>query len=456
MHDAGECTKLANAPIDVFGLLGDDLPAQLAARLRVATLVVGGARHLKRAGVEPEAPTGAPPSRHTVLLSGDLQPALTALAAHEGPAVVLASGDPGFFGIVRALQRDVGANRLRVHPAASSVAAAFAHLGLPWEDAVVVSAHGRDPRTALNVCRAHPKVAVFTAPDFTPSTLGASLAASPETSTRIMVIAERLGELGETYSHTTPAKAAVSAFADPNVVLVLDPRLDPGLDPGSTALRRAVTFPSRLTPHRWALPDRVFERRRGTPTKAEVRAVILAWLGPGLGDLVWDVGSGSGTVGVECARHGAAVIAVEHDEDACGLTRRNAARHGVTVDVRAGEAKDILPQLPLPDAVFVGGAGDDLELVGFVARQAQRVVVVALARLEPVAGALGALQEQGLQTEAILLQAARLAALGNGHRLAPVNPVFLLCGRRDAGGNPSAVAAPPAVASASDRPGLPT
>ncbi|CAM5236665.1 hypothetical protein SGLAM104S_05648 [Streptomyces glaucescens] len=78
--------------------------------------------------------------------------------------MVLASGDPGFFGIVRALAERFGTERLDVRAGVSSVAAAFARAGLPWDDAVVVSAHGREPRTAVNVCRAHPKVAVLTGP----------------------------------------------------------------------------------------------------------------------------------------------------------------------------------------------------------------------------------------------------------------------------------------------------
>ena len=75
---------------------------------------------------------------------------------------MLASGDPGFFGIVRALSA-LG-RRLDVHPAPSSVALAFARLGLPWDDALVVSAHGRDPRPAINTALRHPKVAILTEP----------------------------------------------------------------------------------------------------------------------------------------------------------------------------------------------------------------------------------------------------------------------------------------------------
>ncbi len=123
-----------------------------------AALVVGGRRHLDAV----DLPEGA----ERVVL-GPLAPALDTIAAYmaeERPVVVLASGDPGFFGIVRALAERFGPERLDVRPGVSSVAAAFARAGLPWDDAVVVSAHGREPRTAVNVCRAYPKVAVLTGP----------------------------------------------------------------------------------------------------------------------------------------------------------------------------------------------------------------------------------------------------------------------------------------------------
>src|SRR5207247_4609155 len=123
------------------------------------------------------------------------------------------------------------------------------------------------------------------------------------------------------------------------------PGPDPAPGPGWAAPRRQV-------PAGWALPDDAFEHRAGMLTKAEVRAVALARLGPGLGDLVWDVGAGSGSVAVECARFGAAVVAVERDPGACELVRRNASAHDVDVSVVCGEAPGVLDGLPDPDAVF--------------------------------------------------------------------------------------------------------
>src|SRR5829696_4740210 len=123
------------------------------------------------------------------VLEGDLSEALARIAGIEGPVVVLASGDPGFFGIVRLLGARFGRENLRVLPALSSVALAFAGAGLSWDDATTVSAHGRDPRRAVNVCRSHPKVAVLTAPGFGPAELARQL----DGLGRGFVVAERLG-----------------------------------------------------------------------------------------------------------------------------------------------------------------------------------------------------------------------------------------------------------------------
>ena len=162
-------------------------------------------------------------------------------------------------------------------------------------------------------------------------------------------------------------------------------------------------------------------------TKAEVRALALARLGPGPGMLVWDVGAGSGSVGIECARFGAAVIAVERDALRCERVRANAARHAVDVRVVPGEAPGALGGLPDPDAVFVGGGGP--EVVAAVAARHPARIVVALAAMERAGLAIAALGAAGYAADGALVQAARFAPLPGGvHRLAAINPVFLVWG----------------------------
>lgn len=213
--------------------------------LAAATLVVGARRHLTAACRAADVPADA-----QQLVLGPLAPALDVigkkLAGGAAGVVVLASGDPGFFGIVRALAERFGADALDVRPGAPSVAVAFARIGLPWDDAVVVSAHGRDLRTAVNVCRAHPKTAVLTGPGSGPAELGAELAY--RATERTLVVATALGDPAhERIERMSPAEAAAREWDAVSVVLCLDERR--ALSPA----QRTVSVPTG--PDRWALSE---------------------------------------------------------------------------------------------------------------------------------------------------------------------------------------------------------
>nr|WP_093839114.1 precorrin-6y C5,15-methyltransferase (decarboxylating) subunit CbiE [Streptomyces aidingensis] len=390
----------------------------------VPTLAVGARRHLDAAGLPPGVPR---------IVLGPLAPALESVAAHRaelGPAarvLVLASGDPGFFGIVRALAARFGPPALDVRPSVPSVAVAFARAGLPWDDAAVVSAHGRDARTAVHVCLARPKTAVLTGPGAGPAELGAALARLG--ARRTLVVASALGGPDEELVRCSPREAAGRSWPGPvHVLLCLDPAR--ALAPGPRVLAGPPPGPAR-----WALPEEEFAHRDEMVTKAEVRAMALARLGPRLGDLVWDIGAGSGSVAVECARFGAAAVAVEKSAGAVALCRANAAAHGVEVLTVQGAAPAALDGLPEPDAVFIGGGGAELgAITAHAARRARRTVVVALAALDRVPVARQALAAAGLAVDGVLLHAARLMPLpGEVTRLSARNPVFLLWGDRPGG-----------------------
>ncbi|MFD7698435.1 precorrin-6y C5,15-methyltransferase (decarboxylating) subunit CbiE [Streptomyces caelestis] len=381
-----------------------------------AELVVGGRRHLDAVRL----PEGA-----ERIVLGPLAPALDTVGkyvAEERPVVVLASGDPGFFGIVRALAERFGPERLDVRPGVSSVAAAFARVGLPWDDAVVVSAHGRDPRTAVHLCRARPKVAVLTGPGAGPAELGAAL----RDTGRVLVVASALGSAEERVERVTPAEAAVRDWGPAvSVVLCLDEAR--ALGPVGTVAGGAGG------PAGWALDGAGFDHRDSMVTTFEVRALALARLGPRPGELVWDVGAGSGSVAVECARLGAAVTAVEKAPDGVERVRADAAAHGVDVRVVHGAAPDVLAGLDEdPDAVFVGGGGRALPaIVTACARRARRTVVVAVAAPDRVPAVREALTDAGLSCDGVLLRSSRLAPLpGDVTRPAAAHPVFLLWGIR--------------------------
>ncbi|MFB7185155.1 precorrin-6y C5,15-methyltransferase (decarboxylating) subunit CbiE [Streptomyces sp. NPDC056230] len=410
------------APIRVFGTgTGQPLGSDAQDALAAATLVVGARRHLEAARL---------PEQVERIVLGPLAPALDRIAEHAhgdgARVIVLASGDPGFFGVVRALAERFGASALDVRPGSPSVAVAFARLGLAWDDSVVVSAHGRDPRTAVNACLAHPKVAVLTGPGAGPAELAAGLVHDAEG--RTLVVATALGDPErERIERLTPAEAVARDWPDPvSVVLCLD-------ESRVLSPVRTVAGPP-AGPGGWALDETEFEHRDSMITKFEVRALALARLGPRTGDLVWDIGAGSGSVAVECARLGAAAVAVEKTPDGVERIRANAAAHAVYVRAVHGSAPAVLDALPDPDAVFIGGGGRELPaIVTACARRARRSVVVALAALDRAPGVRAALAGAGLVPEGVLLQSSRLAPLpGEVTRLAATNPVFLLWGTRPA------------------------
>jgi len=388
--------------VTVIGCDGRPLAPEAAEALAAAQLVVGAPRHLRVAPVPPHA-------RQIELKH--LDEALDVIAAHEGRTAVLAAGDPGFFGIVRALRaRGITPT---VIPAVSSVALAFARIGLDWDDAVVLSAHGREPARALAAAMAHPKAAILTAPG-TAGDLATALRAAGKT----VYAAERLG----TPEEKVGVLSAETGLADPNVLIALDP------DDAPSEPRWLAGHPG--APDGWALPEDAFEHRDSMITKPEVRALVLARLGPAPGRTIWDVGAGSGSVAVECARFGAWVIAIEADPAQCDKIRRNAERHHVRLRVHHGRAPEALVGLPPADAVFVGG-GDHAVLAAAIRLASPRKVVVTLAAVQRVGETAALLAGQGYRAEGVQLQASRLAPLpGKNHRLAAQNPVFVLWGQR--------------------------
>jgi precorrin-6Y C5,15-methyltransferase (decarboxylating) len=395
--------------IAVLGIGRGGISVGARALLDNAELVVGGRRLLLDSGVEED---------RALALQGDLSEALDRIEKTDGSVVVLASGDPGFFGIVRVLAERFVPENLLVLPVPSAVSEAFARAGIPWDDALVVSAHGRDPRRAVNVCRAHPKVAVLASPAFGPAELAGAL----EGLGRSFVVAERLGEPDERVYEGDAAQVARMSWGDPNTVVVYDAALAVG-EKGWISGRSESRG-------RWALPEGEFEHRSGMITKPEVRALVLARLGPGPGDLVWDVGAGSGSVAVECARFGAAAIAVEREWESCDRIRENASRHDACVQVVQGEAPEALHDLPEPDAVFVGGTGEGFEeILKIAAARARRCVVLTLITLERVVPASEILEGCGLSVETTFLQASRMKGVGPMHRLAAETPVFVVAGR---------------------------
>lgn len=324
----------------VVGIGADGWPGLALASqdaLRAAEVIIGGTRQLALLPGECGGERVPWPS--------PLRPAVPGLlAAHAGRRVaVLASGDPFFHGIGRALADELGPDALRVLPHPSSVSYACARLGWPVEDTGVVTLVGRPAARLAAALHEGRRLLVLSAGADTPVEVAALLRDRGYGPTRMRVL-EQLGSDAERHvdgtadTWDTGAPRAVDALN----VIALDCRRAPG------ALRLSAAP---------GLPDEAYEHD-GQLTKRHVRAATLAALAPAPGELLWDIGGGSGSIAIEWMRTHPSCRAVTVERDAVRAERiaRNADTLGVpALRVVRGSAPGALAGLPAPDAVFIGG-----------------------------------------------------------------------------------------------------
>jgi precorrin-6B C5,15-methyltransferase / cobalt-precorrin-6B C5,C15-methyltransferase len=395
-------------PITVIGLDGRPLSAAAADAVRAATLLIGAEQHVSAlpAGLV----TASPSNGVRVGLVEDLR-------GHDGPAVVLATGDPGFFGVVRALR--AGGLTPRVVPAPSMVQRAFGAIGRPWDDAAVLSADAQNLRAVVNVCRARSAVAVLTGPGAGPSEIGAALHGWP----RMLVVVEDAGGPAERLSTVEAGQAGWRDWRNPDLVLCLR---EPDVVPPSCWYAGGEPTPP---PGGWALPESAFHHRAGVLPSMEVRAVALARLAPRPGILIWDIGAGAGSIAVDCARLGAAVLAVERDPGQCVRLIANASAHSVEVCIVEDSAPGVFGMLPDPDAIFVGGGGP--EVVAACTETGASRIVVSLTGLDHFAACRDALVAGGYTVDGSQFTVSRLVQPAQGaSQLVGTDPVLLLAGTR--------------------------
>ncbi|MGW1021435.1 precorrin-6y C5,15-methyltransferase (decarboxylating) subunit CbiE [Streptomyces niveus] len=397
--------------VTVIGWDGSPLAPAATSALAAATLVAGAAHHLAL----PEVPQDAERIR-----LGSVDLAARRIAGHRGSAVVLADGDPGFFGVVRTLRAPEHGLEVEVVPAVSAVATAFARAGMPWDDAQIVVAQQRTLRRAVNVCRAHTKVAVLTSPGAGPAELALLLQGVHRT----FVICEELGTDREQVTVLTSDTAADHVWRDPNVVIVVGGIGTAPVRTGGWIAGHDPEFPPAV--RGWALPSEEYGIDLDEGESTWLRAAQLARLGARTGDLVWDIGSGSGALAAEAGRFGAAVIAVDAEPGACASTAAAARRAGVQLEVVEGRAPHVLENLPEPDVVRIGGGGVDV-VVACADRRPARIVTHAATRDEAEA-VCTALREGGYVVECVLLQSVEMDTGAWSERERSV--VFLVSGSR--------------------------
>jgi len=370
------------------------------------------------AGITPEL---IPTDRPEELLSR-----LRSALADGKPVVVLASGDPLWFGIGRLLLQAFPAEQLRFHPGPTSMQLAFARIGRPWQDASWLSLHGRDPEPlAAELQRRPAALAVLCDPRAGGAdTVRRILRASGLEGAYGCWICERLGHPEERVLRLAPDQPTPVEL-DPLHLVLLVAEAPAAPDPTSLPL--------------FGIDDGLWLQHPDQPglmTKREVRIQLLADLDLPAEGVLWDIGAGVGTVGLEALRlrPGLRLWAVERRVGAAALLAANAERFGVEpAGLLEAAAPEALAGLPDPDRVLIGGGGRDRValLQAVLARlRPGGVVVLPLATVEALAELRPVLEGAGLAVAVGQVQVWRGAPLGDGTRLAPLNPVLVLSGRR--------------------------
>ena len=436
MNSANSCTLL--------GILDDGwdgLSATARERLLGADLVIGAARTLEL--VADQLSTGAV-RRDMDGALGEVPGWIAAALAAGQCVVVLATGDPLCHGIAAWLAGKLGAVKIEILPSLSTLQLAFARFQKPWQDYVVASCHSRDagewtlgatPEHGLyplmrSIARS-PKVAAFTGPHNTPARLARALLAAgydERDEIRLSVASRLLLPDEKLYPDLSPEQAAAIDFAEPNVVIV----------------ERAA---DQQLPTCGFADDEFAQRfpEKGLITKQEARALSLAKLRVASDAVVWDIGAGSGSVGIEASRLAPQghVYAIEKNEGDAANALANARRFRATnYTLAIGRAPEGLDCWPDPDAVFIGGSGGELAtLIALILGRLKPGgrLVMNFVTIENLASATAALQAAGasggisggIRWDVVQLQASRSQPILDMHRMAAQNPVWIVTAAKD-------------------------
>jgi precorrin-6B C5,15-methyltransferase / cobalt-precorrin-6B C5,C15-methyltransferase len=399
--------------ITVVGI-GDDgccsLPSIAVQAVASAQWLVGGERQL---GFFPEF------AGEKIVIKGAITSLLERIGdlAAENNICVLASGDPLFYGIGSSLVRQFGPEHVRIIPHPSSLQWACARVGWTWEDLTIVSLHGR-PRTGfLTRLRQERQAAVLTDPENSPPRLAQWMLDHNQSAWEAWVCENLCGPDERVRHFSILELAQCGDIGRLNVLL----------------LRRtnADWYQPAVIPYQ---PEDAFAKRmpkKGLITKREVRMYSLAAMGLRPNSVVWDVGAGSGSVGIEAAilAPRGRVYAIEVDPESVQFCRDNLVTHAIdNVVVVEGRAPEALAGLEAPDAVFVGGSkGDMRDILDFSLDRLNtrgRLVVNSIT-LDNVAETYRYFRERKIAPEITMLQVSRGEPLAQYMRYEAMNPIHI-------------------------------
>lgn len=336
-----------------------------------------------------------------------------------GDVAVLASGDPLFFGIGRRLIDIFGRKTTRIYPAPSSLQHAFARFGIPWDDFSFVSLHGRNPENRLGILLGHAKTAVLTDNSHRPESIARELLdfLGDEQSRYTIYVAENLGLDSERLTTGTLREIAEMRSGALSCMLLVRSENQ-----------------ARGSQSVFGLTEEDIIHSRGLITKSEVRAAALHALSIPAGSILWDVGAGSGSVGLEAARmhRDMLVYSIEKEPEQHLNIEANIKKYdAVNVKLIKGEAPEKLTGLPRPHRVFIGGSGGNLaEIINVCAKELQpagRIVITAVLE-KTCREAPELLYNSGFKVEMRRIEVQRRRYPEK--EITALNPITIICGEK--------------------------
>lgn len=395
-------------PIHVVGLGQDpgNLPDQSQHIIEYAQVIFGGRELLAHFEDHP-----ADKIAITAPLNGVIDE-ISEAYGEKKTVVVLADGDPLFYGIGATLIDRIGPEDIRIYPNVTTLQIAAARVKIPWHDVAAVSLHGRDDYAPLfSALISNQWVAVFTDAKSIPSAIAQTLY-DKSGETHLMWVLENLESDDERIGRFTLDEARRKSFAKKNLVLL--------------ERTSAPKIPLGL-----GTPDDLFMREKELITKAPVRAASISSLRLRLGSVLWDLGAGCGAVGIEAASicHKGSVFSVEKNADRVAMIRENIRRTGAyPVEIVHGSMPGCLGDLPDPDRVFIGGG---LLASGVLETACDRLVpggrlVCNAILLDSLTHARTTFEARDWDFTVTLIQAAETSPLAGKIRLAGANPVFII------------------------------
>ena len=402
-----------------------------------AGALIGGRRHL---ACFPEF------QGKKIVIGSDLNKIIKVLTPHSSLltphyAVVLATGDPNFFGIADFIIKKIGRELVEIIPNVSAMQEAFARIKENWNDARFLSVHGRGSvrsqesgvrgqKDIIDEIVYYDKVGIFTDPDNTPARIAKALL-NKDIDNYKAYVCEDLGTEQERVTAGSLKRIIKKRFSPLNVMILIRSQ-----ESGVRGQREKLRTPNPELRTLFGIPDSAFSHSKGMITKEEIRVIAISKLKLKNDSIVWDIGAGCGSISIEAAllaRKGK-VFAIEKEKSRAMHIEKNKKRFAISnLEIIHRNAPDCLKELPLPDAVFIGGGGEDIGKILAVCSKkltARGIIVVNAITLDTLKAATDFFKKSNWNSETVSVNIAKTKDIAKLQLFNAYNPIFITIGEK--------------------------